>query len=143
GPSARGVRPKVGRPACLLRLAKGARGTGLVRRVGSIGPDPKQRGYSLPPGCRDLIDVLKANPPKPALGRTFRVNGRIRAREGAGIGERGERLGIRHLPQALQLARSRRTDLVEIEPNAKAPICRLVDYGKFRCELSNRQQSKS
>lgn len=47
------------------------------------------------------------------------------------------------LGDAIQLATSCGIDLVEIEPEAKPPICRLVDYGKFRYELSKRRKSKS
>jgi translation initiation factor IF-3 len=111
--------------------------------MGSIRPDPKKRSYVLPHGCKDLIDVLKGHAPKPTLGRTFRVNGRIRSREVRVIGQRGERLGVMRLGEAIQLAASRGIDLVEIGPEAKPPICRLVDYGKFRFELSTRGKSKS
>jgi len=111
--------------------------------MSSITPNPKKRGYLLPPGCKDLVDVLKGAPPKPSLAITVRVNGRIRAREVRVVGERGRQLGIMPLSEALSLARSGGIDLVEIAPHAKPPVCRLVDYGKFRYELSRRRKRKS
>jgi translation initiation factor IF-3 len=103
----------------------------------NITPDPKQRGYLLPPGCKDLIDVLKsASPPELPPVRTFRVNGKIRAQEVRVIGEQGQKLGIMSLVDAHNLARAAGIDLVEVAPNAKPPLCRLVDFGKFRYELA-------
>ena len=115
----------------------------LSSRMGSITPGPKKRGYLLPPGCKDLIDVLQGTPPKASPGTTFRANGRIRAREVRVIGERGRQLGIMPLSEALSLARAGGIDLVEIAPHAKPPVCRLVDYGKFRYELSIRRKRKT
>jgi translation initiation factor IF-3 len=106
--------------------------------MAGITPNPKKRGYLLPPGCKDLIDVLKGIAPKLSLGDPVRVNGRIRAREVRVIGEHGEQLGIMSLADALNLARSACIDLVEIAPHAKPPVCRLVDYGTFRHELSKK-----
>ncbi|HKS38382.1 MAG TPA: translation initiation factor IF-3 [Verrucomicrobiae bacterium] len=110
--------------------------------MGSITPNPKKRTYELPPGCKDLIHVLQGAPSKPSLG-TVRVNGRIRARKVRVIGERGEQHGVMSLAEALQLARARSVDLVEIAPLAKPPICRMVDYGRFRYEQSRRRKSKT
>lgn len=107
--------------------------------MAGITPDPKKRGYLLPPGCKDLIEVLKsALPLKFPPGSMVRVNHRIRAREVRVIGEEGEQLGIMPLAEALGLAFSRSLDLVEIAPRARPPICRIVDYGKFRYELSKK-----
>jgi len=52
----------------------------------------------------------------------------------------GKQLGILSLGEALTLARSRGVDLVEIAPNATPPVCRLVDYGKFRYEQAKRDK---
>jgi len=102
--------------------------------------DPNKRGFTLPPGCKDLIHVSQGVPPKPSLGISVRVNGKIRSREVRVIGEQGQRLGIMSLAEAINLARSRNTDLVEIARHAKPPVCRLVDYGKFRYEMSKRRK---
>ncbi len=55
------------------------------------------------------------------------------------IGVEGEQLGIVKLPQALDLAEEHDVDLVEIAPNAAPPVCRLMDYGKFKYQEQKRQ----
>lgn len=69
-----------------------------------------------------------------------RVNGKIRAREVRVIGQDGEQAGVMDLPSALNLARAQGIDLVEIAPNAVPPVCRLVDYGKFKYELAKKER---
>ena len=69
-----------------------------------------------------------------------RVNGKIRAREVRAIGPEGNQLGILSLGDALNLARTHGVDLVEIAPNATPPVCRLVDFGKFRYEQAKRDK---
>ena len=73
-------------------------------------------------------------------GPFVRVNGKIRAREVRVIGGDGKQLGILSLGEALTLARANSVDLVEIAPNATPPVCRLVDYGKFRYEQAKRDK---
>ena len=101
-------------------------------------PNPKKRGYLLPPGCKDLIDVLNGASPKPFLGTAAKVNGKISAPEVRVIEYRGRQYGIMRLSDALRLAKSKGIDLVEIAPTAKPPVCCLIDYGKFR----HQQQKK-
>ena len=69
-----------------------------------------------------------------------RVNNKIRAREVRVIGDEGQQIGILSLSEALSLARQRNVDLVEIAPNATPPVCRLVDYGKFRYEQAKKDK---
>ncbi len=69
-----------------------------------------------------------------------RVNGKIRAREIRVIGADGNQLGILSLGDALTLARANGVDLVEVAPNATPPVCRMVDYGKFRYEQAKRDK---
>jgi translation initiation factor IF-3 len=73
-------------------------------------------------------------------GPLVRVNGKIRAREVRIIGTDGKQLGIMTLGDALTLARANDVDLVEIAPNATPPVCRLVDFGKFRYEQAKREK---
>lgn len=61
-----------------------------------------------------------------------RVNRRIRAREVRLISGDGEQLGIVPLPRALMMAEEDGLDLVEVAPNARPPVCKLMDYGKFK-----------
>jgi len=67
-----------------------------------------------------------------------RFNDRIRAREVRLIGSDGSQLGIKALPEALSLARQQDLDLVEVAPMATPPVCRIMDYGKFRYEESQK-----
>lgn len=50
------------------------------------------------------------------------------------VGPQGEQVGIVRLEQALQLAREADLDLVEVAPDARPPVCKLMDYGKFKYE---------
>jgi translation initiation factor IF-3 len=69
-----------------------------------------------------------------------RVNGKIRAREVRVIGVDGKQLGVLSLSDALNMARANTVDLVEIAPNAVPPVCRLVDFGKFRYEQAKKDK---
>ena len=69
-----------------------------------------------------------------------RVNGKIRAREVRVIGDDGNQLGVHSLPDAINMARAKGVDLVEIAPNATPPVCRLVDFGKYRYEQSKKEK---
>ena len=62
------------------------------------------------------------------------MNDRIRAREVRLIGPDGNQLGIKPVPEALKMARGLDLDLVEVAPMANPPVCRIMDYGKFRYE---------
>ncbi len=63
-----------------------------------------------------------------------RTNERIRVPSVRVIDEDGEQIGIMDTRDAVQTARERGVDLVEIAPNAKPPVCRIIDYGKFLYE---------
>jgi len=81
------------------------------------------------------------SPRSPASASSFvRVNGKIRAREVRVIGIDGKPIGIYALGDAISLARSNSVDLVEVAPNATPPVCRLVDFGKYRYEQSKKDK---
>jgi translation initiation factor IF-3 len=69
-----------------------------------------------------------------------RVNGKIRAREVRVLGTDNKQLGILPLNDALTLARQNGVDLVEISSTATPPVCRLVDFGKFRYEQAKKEK---
>jgi len=69
-----------------------------------------------------------------------RVNDRIRIREVRLIDDEGTQVGIIATRDALEMARERGLDLVEVAPNAVPPVCRLMDYGKFRYEQSRKER---
>src|SRR5881396_2392683 len=73
----------------------------------------------------------------------IRVNGRIRAREVRVIlGTNGEQLGVMKLNDALRRAQSLGLDLVEVAPTANPPVCKIIDFGKFRYDISKHTKDK-
>ncbi|HEU5349085.1 MAG TPA: translation initiation factor IF-3 [Ktedonobacterales bacterium] len=71
--------------------------------------------------------------------RETRVNERIRAREVRLIDEDGQMVGVMTSGQALAMARERGLDLVEVSPMAMPPVCKLMDYGRFKYEQSKKE----
>jgi translation initiation factor IF-3 len=69
------------------------------------------------------------------------VNDLIRAREVRVVDANGDQLGIMSAREALGIAGDRGMDLVEVAPNAKPPVCRIMDYGKHRYEQSKRDKA--
>lgn len=69
-----------------------------------------------------------------------RINGKIRAREVRVIGVDGKQLGVLPLNEALNQARANGVDLVEIAATANPPVCRLVDFGKYRYEQAKKDK---
>jgi translation initiation factor IF-3 len=67
-----------------------------------------------------------------------RINDRIRAREVRLVDPDGEQLGIKTLPEALALARQLDLDLVEVAPQANPPVCKIMDFGKFKFDAAQR-----
>ncbi|WP_144686399.1 translation initiation factor IF-3 [Desulfobotulus alkaliphilus] len=69
-----------------------------------------------------------------------RINRNIRAKEVRVIDPDGEQLGIMPVPKALDIAAGLSLDLVEVSPQAKPPVCKIMDYGRFKYELTKKQQ---
>jgi len=68
------------------------------------------------------------------------INEQIRDKEIRLIGENGEQLGIMSARDALRIARDAELDLVKIAPTAKPPVCKIIDYGKYRYELARKEK---
>mgnify|MGYP000756421038 CR=1 FL=1 len=68
------------------------------------------------------------------------INEQIRDKEVRLIGSDGEQLGIMSARDAMKLAREAELDLVKIAPNAKPPVCKIIDYGKYRYELARKEK---
>ena len=68
------------------------------------------------------------------------INEQIRDREVRLIGEDGEQLGIMSAREAMKIAQEAELDLVKIAPAAKPPVCKIIDYGKFRYEQSRKEK---
>ena len=71
------------------------------------------------------------------------INDQIRAKEVRVIDSDGSQLGILPLAEALKLAYGKDLDLVEISPNSAPPVCRVMDYGKFRFERDRKRKRNS
>jgi translation initiation factor IF-3 len=69
-----------------------------------------------------------------------RVNRLIRAKEVRLIGENSEQLGVMPTVKALQVAAEKNLDLVEVAPTSDPPVCRLLDYGRYRYEQTKKQR---
>ncbi|MEN6521191.1 MAG: translation initiation factor IF-3 [Armatimonadota bacterium] len=70
----------------------------------------------------------------------FRVNERIRAREVRLIDDAGTQVGVVPFRQAIELAREKGLDLIEVAPTANPPVCRIMDYGKWKYEQGKRER---
>ena len=68
------------------------------------------------------------------------INEQIRDREVRLIGENGEQLGIMSAREAYEKAKAAELDLVKIAPTAKPPVCKIIDYGKYRYELARKEK---
>lgn len=68
------------------------------------------------------------------------INEQIRDREVRLIGENGEQLGIMSAKDAYKIARDAELDLVKIAPTAKPPVCKIIDYGKYKYELVRKER---
>lgn len=68
------------------------------------------------------------------------INEQIRDKEVRLVGEDGEQLGIMSSKEAMKLAKEANLDLVKIAPTAKPPVCKIIDYGKYRYELARKEK---
>lgn len=77
-------------------------------------------------GCTTISDLM--------------INEQIRDKEIRLVGSNGEQLGIMSAKEALKMAAEAELDLVKIAPNAKPPVCKIIDYGKFRYEQARKEK---
>lgn len=75
-----------------------------------------------------------------SIDRTLRVNERIRISQVRVIAEDGAQLGVMTPQDALRMARERGYDLVEVSPQTSPPVCRFLDFNKFRYEMARRER---
>ena len=73
----------------------------------------------------------------------MQINDDIRDREVRVVAASGEQLGVMSAREALRIADEKGLDLVKIAPTAKPPVCKIMDYGKYKFELNKREQEKS
>jgi len=75
-----------------------------------------------------------------AISKEMNVNEKIRAREIRLIDSNGDQLGVKSRKDALEIAETRNLDLVLVAPNAKPPVGRIMDYGKYRYEQQKKEK---
>ena len=68
------------------------------------------------------------------------INGLIRDKEVRVIAENGDQLGVMPVKEAMKLAQEAELDLVKIAPKAQPPVCKIIDYGKYRYELARKEK---
>ena len=78
----------------------------------------------------------------PISNKELQINEQIRDKEVRVVDSDGTQLGILPIRQAMDLADQRNLDLVKIAPQAKPPVCKIIDYGKFRFEQSKREKEQ-
>ncbi|MDQ0170741.1 translation initiation factor IF-3 [Paenibacillus tundrae] len=74
------------------------------------------------------------------ISKDHMINDEIRAKEVRLVGAEGEQIGIKPIREALQMAIDLNLDLVNVAPQAKPPVCRIMDYGKFRYEQQKKDK---
>jgi len=84
--------------------------------------------------CGSAFSVSASTSRATAINERTRVNQQIRISPVRVIDPQGEQLGILPIERALEIAEEQSLDLVEVAPNARPPVCRIMDYGKFRYE---------
>ena len=134
----------------------------IRKRLGESPPgwSPRSRARVVPRRvrCTEPDDVRRDGGRFPKLRRRFReggrtprgdaalatddarINDRIRARQVRLIGADGAQLGVRTLPDALAIARESGLDLVEVAANADPPVCKIMDFGKYKYEQDQRRK---
>ncbi|HSH22848.1 MAG TPA: translation initiation factor IF-3 [Acidimicrobiales bacterium] len=105
---------------------------GADRRRASLLSTPAASRSAGPTVSREGCPITTAD------SNELRINDRIRAREVRLVSAEGEQIGIRPLPDALAMARNLDLDLVEIAPQAVPPVCKIMDYGKYKYEAAQK-----
>ncbi len=75
------------------------------------------------------------------MKRFYRINQFIQAKEVRVVDEKGKQLGVLPLQEALFTAKQKELDLVEVAPNAKPPVCKIIDFKKFKYQESKKEQA--
>ncbi len=93
-----------------------------------VGPVPPLGGQTIDPSVHR----------RPHITNELRINDRIRVPEVRLVGSAGEQIGIVSIGDAIRRAEDEDLDLVEVAPTARPPVCKIMDYGKFRYESAQK-----
>ncbi len=86
--------------------------------------------------CQKKVEVHKIS------NNNLKINERIRANEVRLIDNEGEQIGIKKFDEALRMSEERGFDLVEVAPQANPPVCKIMDYGKYKYEQAKKRQKQ-
>ena len=89
-----------------------------------------------------MVKKPSGNKRRPPNRNFIRKNDKIRAREVRVIGPEGDMLGVMPPEEALKIAKSHGLDLVEVAASARPPVCRIIEFGKYKYELSKNKRNK-
>jgi hypothetical protein len=120
----------------------------LVRLLGFMSQPRPRAGCAGPLSCRTFpASAVRRQPqhhrraqPGGPISVEPRINDRIRVSEVRLVGPGGEQVGIVNIGDALRLAEEAELDLVEVAANARPPVAKLMDYGKFKHESAQKQR---
>src|SRR6185369_6450044 len=132
------ARPRTAPPACAAARVK----TWARCRWSASWPSSSPRSEVVPPPSPWVTPAEPAPHPKERAiqSKDIRINEGIRVREVRVVSAEGEQLGILPIAQALELARQREMDLVEVAAEAQPPVCRIMDFGKYKYMQARRQK---
>lgn len=105
-----------------------------------MGEGRRFTSYNAAADWLSLRRGLKKEGEEAISSKDQRINEQIRVPEVRLIDDKGAQLGVMSTAEALQIARERGTDLVEVAPNAAPPVCRLMDFGKFLYERAKKER---
>ena len=89
---------------------------------------------------RQFLDASSHSPPPPKLIKKSLVNNQIRAGQVRLIDETGKQVGIVSLQEALQMARERNLDLIQVTEKVEPPVCKIMEYGKYLYSLQKKEK---
>ena len=89
-----------------------------------------------------MLRARRRKRPQAEIQKKFWVNERIRSRDVLVIDETGQTLGAMPIAKALAITREKELDLVEVEPKANPPVCKILDYGQFQYQQNRRAQQQ-
>ena len=130
-----------GRSACRRRSRERLQGAAIIAQVEAT--EILQRAASsdrLDARSPQLVPVPRRFDRRPPERDTTRINERIRVPEVRLIDDEGQQVGVLKIADALQFAQDRELDLVEVAPEARPPVCRVLDYSKYKYEQAQKQK---
>lgn len=110
--------------------------------MAGIGANRRCAVWDAQDGCAKQCGKMAAFMEVRVISREHVINEKIRDREVRLIGSGGEQLGVMSAQRALEIAAEHNLDLVKIAPNAVPPVCKIMDYGKFRFESAKKEKEQ-